>query len=57
MKCFDCAQHLFKLLSVAEGIYDITTSPRAGLNRWPRPYQGRALPTELQGQYIRPPAA
>jgi hypothetical protein len=29
---------------------DRITSPRAGLNRWPRPYQGRALPTELQGQ-------
>jgi hypothetical protein len=28
-------------------------SPRAGLNRWPRPYQGRALPTELQGQLAR----
>lgn len=24
-------------------------SPRADLNRRPRPYQGRALPTELQG--------
>ena len=32
-------------------------SPRAVLNRWPRPYQGRALPTELQGQRIWPPAA
>ena len=36
---------------------DITTSPRAGLNRWPRPYQGRALPTELQGHESLPPAA
>ena len=25
-------------------------SPRPGLNRRPRPYQGRALPTELHGQ-------
>ena len=25
-------------------------SPRADLNRRPRPYQGRALPTELQGR-------
>src|ERR1700751_4447270 len=25
-------------------------SPGAGLNRRPRPYQGRALPTELPGQ-------
>ena len=25
-------------------------SPRPELNRWPRPYQGRALPAELQGQ-------
>ena len=45
--------------------FRILLSPRAGLNRWPRPYQGRALPTELQGQYgsiplttgIEPPAA
>lgn len=27
-------------------------SPQAGLNRRPRPYQGRALPTELHGQLI-----
>ena len=27
-----------------------TESPGAGLNRRPRPYQGRALPTELPGQ-------
>ena len=25
-------------------------SPRADLNRRPRPYQGRALPTELHGR-------
>src|SRR5262245_63496863 len=28
-------------------------SPGAGLNRRPRPYQGRALPTELPGQTSR----
>jgi hypothetical protein len=28
-------------------------SPGAGLNRRPRPYQGRALPTELPGHISR----
>src|SRR6188508_688029 len=28
-------------------------SPPSGLNRRPRPYQGRALPTELGGQVLR----
>ncbi len=27
-------------------------SPPPGLNRRPRPYQGRALPTELDGQFV-----
>src|SRR5438094_5745070 len=27
-------------------------SPRPGLNWLPRPYQGRALPTELRGQFL-----
>src|SRR4030095_17013725 len=30
-------------------------SPCPGLNRRPRPYQGRALPTELHGRSSRPP--
>ena len=32
-------------------------SPGAGLNRRPRPYQGRALPTELPGHFSRKPHA
>ena len=32
---------------------DLGKSPGAGLNRRPRPYQGRALPTELPGHISR----
>src|SRR5476649_155724 len=39
-------------ISVGEAVRrsKVTWSPEPDLNRRPRPYQGRALPTELSGQ-------
>ena len=44
---------LFKFLCLPSIKFQIGQSPGAGLNRRPRPYQGRALPTELPGHISR----
>src|SRR6266545_6525137 len=45
---------MFLLPVLARPSSRVTTwSPRPGLNWRPRPYQGRALPTELRGRFSR----
>ena len=50
-----CLAHLLLLWNSRRMIQSLTNrqSPGAGLNRRPRPYQGRALPTELPGHGSR----
>ena len=44
--------HFFKLSTWKNPRAFKNWSPRPDLNRWPLPYQGSALPTELRGHFI-----
>lgn len=40
------------MIFVSSAVHLFRWSPRPDSNRRPRPYQGRALPTELRGQMV-----
>ena len=51
MRNYFIFSHLIKFLRCSSTVqYRAFWSPRPDLNRWPLPYQGSALPTELRGQ-------